>query len=204
MDVSTLHTLTEDLAGFLSELTRSELTQPTSCAHRDIGDLYLHLIHRNLSVAAAVTGEVIQQGQRPDPMDRASIEDFLDQQYGGGLEAGYRRTARIMEDAFASATDVNRLCHVEDLSGELDTKTLYELQISDAVLHTWDVAQVLGLSYRPAPEVTLRILRTIVLGTEPTRQDDVVGGTAAVRQIDDGDLFEGVLALSGRGAQQRA
>lgn len=203
--VSTLHVLTEDLAEFLSELTQSELKRPTSWANGDVGDLYLHLIDRNLSVTAAITGEAIPRGQWPDPMDRASLEDFLDPYYGGGLEAGYRRTARLMENAFAATTDDNVLLHPKGLAGEVDTETLYELQISDTVLHTWDIAQVLGLSYQPARNTTLRILRTMVLGAARPRQDDVVGGTATEHQaVDDVDLFEGVLTLSRRSAQQRA
>jgi hypothetical protein len=198
MDVSTLHVLTEDLAGFLSELTRSELERPTSWANGDVGDLYLHLIDRNLSVTAAITGEEIPRGQWPDPTDRASLEDFLDPYYGGGLEAGYRRTARLMENAFASATDGNVLLHLKGLAGEVDIETLHELQISDTVLNTWDIAQVLGFSYRPARNITLRILQTMVLGAARPRQ------AAEHQAIDDVDLFEGVLKLSRRSAQQRA
>jgi hypothetical protein len=126
-------------------------------------------------------------------MDRASLEDFLDPYYGGGLEAGYRPTARHMENAFASTTDAD-----VRLAGEVDTETLYELQISDTVLHTWDIAQVLGFSYRPARDITLRILRTMVLGAARPRQG------AEHQAIDDVDLFEGVLKLSRRGAQQPA
>ena len=194
MDVSTLHVLTEDLAGFLSELTQSDLERPTSWANGDVGELYLHLIDRNTSVAAAITGEPIPRGQWPGPLERASLADFLDPYYGGGLETGYRRTARFMEDAFASTTDTDALLHLQGLAGEIDIETLYELQISDTVLHTWDVAQALGFSYRPARNVTLRILRTMVLGA----------AAAEHQAIDDVDLFEGALTLSRRSAQQRA
>jgi uncharacterized protein (TIGR03083 family) len=205
MDVSTLHALTEDLAGFLSELTQSELERPTSWANGDVGDLYLHLIDRNLRVAAAITGEAIPRGQWPDPGDRAALSEFLDPSYGGGLETGYRRTARLMEDAFAGATDKSVLLDMKGVAGEVDTEALYELQISDVVLHTWDVAQVLGLTYRPARNTTLRILRSIVLGATRPRRDDLVGGAAAERpELDDVDLFDGVLALSRRSAHQPA
>jgi hypothetical protein len=197
VDVSTLHTLTEDLAAFLSEVTQSELKRPLLCSPGDVGDLYLRLIDQNVSVAGAVAGEAIPTGAWPDPMGRDSLEDVLDHYYGGGLEAGYRRTSRLMEDAFAAATDGSRRCQVEGSPGEIDVATLHELQITDAVVHTWDLAQALGLPYEPAADVTKRVLRSIVLRGARTDQDGFEDGDGA-GALDAADMFACVLRLSGR------
>ena len=52
MDVSMLHTMTENLAEWLSEVTQGDLRQPTPVPAWDVGDLYLHLIDRNIVIAA--------------------------------------------------------------------------------------------------------------------------------------------------------
>jgi hypothetical protein len=65
---------------------------------------------------------------------------------------------------------------------EVDAETLYENQIRDAVLHTWDLAYALELPYRPGSELALRLLRHL---KEPSAGN---GDTA----------WEGVLGLLGR------
>ncbi|MBF6332987.1 maleylpyruvate isomerase family mycothiol-dependent enzyme [Nocardia transvalensis] len=195
-----LHTLTEDLASFLSEVTQGDLRCPVPCSTRDVGDLYLHLVDQNISVATAIAGEAIPRGQGVGPMDRASLDASMDYYYGGaGLEVGYRRTARLMENAFTSVTDMSRLCRVQGFRGEVDVATLYEEQIRNAVIHTWDIAQALGLPYQPAPDVTQRVLRTIVLRTTQTPPTATPAGTDTEPEVvDDAGAFACVLTLSRR------
>lgn len=45
VEVSTLHSVTEDLAGYLSEVTQGDLRSPTHLAGCDIGDLYVDLLN---------------------------------------------------------------------------------------------------------------------------------------------------------------
>jgi hypothetical protein len=147
-----LHTLTEDLASFLSEVTQGDLKCPVPSSSRDVGDLYLLLVDQNTSLATAITGEASPHGQWVGPMDRASLDAFVDPFYGGaGLEVGYRRTALLLENAFASVAEMSRLCRVKGVQQEVDVATLYEDQISNVVIHTWDIAQALGLPYQPPP-----------------------------------------------------
>ena len=179
MDVSTLHTLTDDLAGYLSEVTQSDLGRLTPEYSGDLGELYLHLLEQNLDVAAAVAGQAVSREDRPD---REALDAAVDLYGGCGLESGYRATACIMEDAFAAATDVRRRRQVKGFKGGIDVVTLYDSQISNTVIRTWDVAEVLGLPYRPEPAVTQKVLQTFALEKLPH----------------DADIFDCVLALSGR------
>lgn len=162
IDVSLLHTLTEDLAGFLSEVTHGDLSRPIPGTTGDLADLYRHLLEQNIATATTVAGKPISR----IPLDLDARVDV----YGGcGLESDYRRTARLMEDAFAATEAV-------------DAATLYDAQISNTVIRTWDVAEALGLHYRPDPAVTQRVLRSFATQTPPTAPD----------------IFDCVLTLSGR------
>ncbi|ONM49902.1 maleylpyruvate isomerase N-terminal domain-containing protein [Nocardia donostiensis] len=206
MDVLLLHTLTEDLASFLSEVTLGDLGCPVPCSARDVGDLYLHLVDQNVSVATAITGEVDPRGRQVDPMDPTSL-GALDRRYHGsaGLEVGYRWTARLMENAFASVTDTSRRCRVAAVGADVDVARLYEEQIRNTVIHTWDIAQALGLPYQPAPGVIRRVLWTTVLRT--TQTPPVVGPVLTDTWpgvADDADVFACVLTLLRRGGPARA
>ncbi|MCU1645451.1 MAG: hypothetical protein JWN03_5726 [Nocardia sp.] len=193
-----LHTLTEDLASFLSEVTQDALGCPVPHSARDVGELCLHLIDQNIDVATAVAGEKVAYRQWAGSLDRASLDTSVDYYYGGaGLEVGYRRTAGLMENSFASVTDMSRLRRVKGFQEEVDIATLYEEQIRNTVIHTWDVAQALGFSYQPAPGVTQRILRTTVLRTPPSTVPDGTGAWPG--GVDDASAFAAVLTLSSRG-----
>ncbi|MFE1593072.1 hypothetical protein [Nocardia sp. NPDC058705] len=188
MDISVLHTLTEDLASFLSEVTQGDLGRAVPHTAGDVGDLYLRLLEQNISVATTIAGEPLPP-ERHGLTGRASLEACVDHNYGGaGLEAGYRRSARLMEDAFASVADTGQVCRLS----EIDVAALYEDQISNTVLSTWDLADALGdLPYRPAADVARRVLWTAVLRLRTTADQGDEG-------LDDASAFACVLALSGR------
>jgi uncharacterized protein (TIGR03083 family) len=190
MDTSALHAATEELAGLLSEVTQGDLEHRTPWASRDVGDLYLHLMDQNLRVAAAIAGETVSPSHRTDPMDRTALGASLDF-YGGGLDVGYRQTAQVMENAFASVTASDRLCRMDGFDEDFEVAALYEMQISNAVIHTWDIAQAMGFSYQPALDVAWRVLKKML-----SRPADTRGSSAA--SVDDSDVFGCVLKLSGR------
>ncbi|BCK52995.1 maleylpyruvate isomerase family mycothiol-dependent enzyme [Nocardia wallacei] len=174
MDVSTLHTVTEELAGYLSEATQGDLRSATPVPGRDVGDLYVHLIAQNTAVTAAL---VTADQPRPS-MSRATLEASLNL-HGGGLEGLYRRTAQKARDAFASVPSADRRCQFNGV--ETDAATLYETHISTTLLHTWDLTHALGLPYRPDAAIAARVLRNFPIPPEG---------------ID--TAWAGVLGLSGR------
>lgn len=194
VDVPTLHALTEDLATYLSEVTVGDLRQPTHDTSGDVGELYLHLIDQNVQVATAITGEAIPHGQWHDPMDRTSLSGSADTHGSCGLETGYRQTASLMESAFASAVDSATLYELPGHLGAVDLRTLYELQVSSTVVHTWDVAQALGLPYRPSPSISQRVLKTIAREAPHLLRSETPPAGAS----DHSDAFACALKLLGR------
>lgn len=190
MDTSTLRAVTEELAALLSEVTHGDLGRRVPGAFRDVGDLCLHLVDQNIRVAAAIAGEMAWPSHRTDPMDRATLAASLDF-YGGGLEAEYRQTAQFMVSAFASVTAGSRLCRMDGLYDDVEVAELYEIQVSSSVVHAWDIAQALGFSYQPAPDVASRTLRSIL-----SRPDSIRGNSGT--SLDPSDILGCVLELSRR------
>ena len=192
VDVAALHALTEELAAFLSEVSVGDLASPTPVLG-DLGDLYLHLTDQNLQVAEALMGRTIPHGERHAVKGRAALGRGADPDGGCGLEAGYRQTARLVERAFASPADGANGYELTSLegAGAVDLTTLYDIQVSRTVVHTWDIAQALGLPYRPSPSIVLRVLKTAVLAAPHVLHD-------GARPADDADRFHCALTLLGR------
>ncbi|MGX1812166.1 hypothetical protein ACWIGI_41180 [Nocardia sp. NPDC055321] len=194
MDVSLLHDLTEELASFLSEATRADLATSIPNSPHNLGELALWLITQNLDIADVVAVADILGERNFD----STIEDRLDLHHGStGLDVRYRHTAGLMEDAFAAVSDVSepRRLQVQ----KVDAESLYEDQIRNVVVHTWDIAQALGLAYEPSAEVIRRVLRTTVsvgAGTLPPEHGMRNESPTAT------DVFAIVLTLSGRVAQR--
>ncbi|MCC8928836.1 maleylpyruvate isomerase family mycothiol-dependent enzyme [Rhodococcus sp. I2R] len=160
MDVSTLHAATETLAEFLSEVTQGDLRQSTPVPAWDVGDLYLHLIGRNSDIAAAVAQEsVVLDPLRADAIARSDL-DASANLYGGGFEERYRQAARRMEYAFASVSDAELRINMDDV--DVTVGAVYENQVNETVLHTWDLASAMGFSYQPASDVARRIVESML------------------------------------------
>ncbi|WP_067568827.1 hypothetical protein [Nocardia acidivorans] len=195
MDVSVLHSLTEDLASYLSEVTRGDLGCMAPSSARDVRGVYRHLIDRSIAVATAIAAEPISGGQWGGMLDGTSPEAAADPYYGSaGLEVGYRYAAGLVEVAFSSITDPTRRCRVPGLESEIDIATLYEEYIGDVVIHTWDLACALGLTYEPPSDIARRVLRSTVL--RMTRAPSTA--TGASPEFVDADAFASLLTLSGR------
>lgn len=159
MDVTALHTAFETLAEYLSEMTHGDLGQSISSNNWDIGDLYVHLIDRNIETAAGLSREMtVDDRQRTDTTTRSAL-DHSANLYGGGYEEHYRRTARRVERAFATISDAGSVFAVDGTSRT--ATALYDEYVSRTVMHTWDLAQGLGFSYIPEPDVVLRLLRDL-------------------------------------------
>ncbi|MEV1132389.1 maleylpyruvate isomerase N-terminal domain-containing protein [Agromyces sp. NPDC049794] len=194
MDVSTLHTLTEDLAAFLSEVTLGDLRLPVPSISGDLGDLYIHLVDRNERLVTTLTGEVIADVKRSAPRRRADLEAGTESYGDCGLEAGYRRSALLVENAFTSAHQRER---DQGRPSDVELATTYETQIGNTVLHTWDIARALGFAYQPTPDIARQVLRsTLRLSTQTavkSQPDADLGVT-----VDGTGVFDCVLRLSGR------
>jgi uncharacterized protein (TIGR03083 family) len=178
-----LHTATEELASFWSEVAQGDLRHPTPRRPWDIGDLYLHLTEQNLDVASALTDGTVAPNRRLGPTDKTTLAASVNM-YGGGLETGYRRAAKLMTDGFAAVADGHSALRMDRLTERgVDLAILYERQIRHTVVHTWDLAQALGLPYEPAADITHRVLQTALSLPTATEGDRA---------------FRAVLTLTGR------
>ncbi|ORI19394.1 hypothetical protein BJD99_04165 [Rhodococcus sp. 1163] len=177
MDVTTLHTATEVLAEYLSEVTHGDLRQLTPLATWDIGDLYVHLIDQNIdTVAGLVNKALVNEGPPAEKITRSALEVSA-HLYGGGYEERYRRTARRVEEAFAAVADAESTYVVGEL--HLAASAWYEEQVNETVIHTWDLTEAMGFTYRPTADVALRVLKT---QPEPPLEDIDAAWEAALRK----------------------
>lgn len=194
MDISTLHTLTEDLAAFLSEATHGDLHLPVPSISGDLGDLYVHLVERNERLVITLTDRAVADDRRSEPTRRADLEAVADPCGDCGLDAGYRRSALLVENAFVSAHQREQY---QGRAGHVELATVYEAQISNTVLHTWDIAQALGLAYQPSPDIARQVLRSALrLSMRSSVRSRL--GTDMGAAFDDTGIFDCVLRLSGR------
>jgi hypothetical protein len=147
MDVSALHAATEDLAGYLSEVTVGDLHRPTPSHPQGIGELIEKILEDNVRLAAEVrrrlgvpdadsdrTGQphevpAAEPGHRIIGLGAAP--DLL---HGGGFEIGYRRTAAMVEEAFAAAPD-----------SAAEIAELYRQYVTATHRYVRDVTAALGL-----------------------------------------------------------
>ncbi len=157
MNVSTLHTVTEDLAGLLSEVTPGDLGLPIFGTGEDVGDLYLSLVQQTLAAAAALAGPANAGDTWPELRSRADLA-AVDVSGTCGLDVGYRESARVLLAAFAAA----------ELPDEIITAR-YEEQLATTVLRTWDLGEALGLPYQPDAAIARRVLRHLTAILEPAQ-----------------------------------
>ncbi|MFC0681260.1 hypothetical protein ACFFGH_25805 [Lysobacter korlensis] len=147
MDVSVLHSVTEDLAGYLSELTTGDLDRPTSGAAGNVGALYRRLMEQNLQVASVLTVDA-SPWVVPSGAERRAAVHAPANAYGGGYENEYRRTASLMEAAFSSRAD-SALVPLHQRDYERTVAELYAAVVGEVVHHASELARALGLGYQP-------------------------------------------------------
>ena len=181
MNTFALHTATEAFAGHLSEVTSGDLGFPTPCEGWDVGDLYRHVLDENARFGVAVSGALAP----PDDPD-------------GALEAAYRRTARFMETAFAEALDPGLLREVAGIIGPRSIHDLYEMQLCDTVIHTWDLTRATGFECEVDDDVADLVLRRMEQIPDTARGEGMA--FAVVRApLEPGDsTLDRIVRLSGR------
>lgn len=153
MDISALHTATENLAEWLSEVTQGDLGQPTPVPDQDVGDLYLHLIERNTSITSVLTTETEPLRQHAHLMCRSArrLHEFVWRRVRGAVPADCpadRGRLRI-HPFFWIGYCIDGV--------DLDAGAIYERHVNETVIHTWDLAQAMGFDYLPAAEVAHQI-----------------------------------------------
>lgn len=196
MDTTALHTLTEDFAAYLSELTPGDLTATTPCAGWDVDDLYRHVLEENARFGRAVAGAGGAPGDAP-PEPAPSAPDTGARPWRG-LDEDYRRTAAFMEHAFAAVTDTARTCRVPGVPGERTVHDLYEMQLCDTLIHTWDLARATGFGYEPDPGIARTVLRRLESVPDSARGSDRAFGAIQGAPDPAASVLERIVVLSGR------
>lgn len=196
MDTSALHTVTETFASYLSEVTAGDLAFPTPCAGWNVNGLYHHMLEENVHFGLAITGD------HDAPADPVNV---VNASYSGNatrrehtLDASYRRTATYMERAFASTTDESQIRQVPGVPGSRSIHDLYEMQLCDTVIHTWDLTRSIGFEYDVEPEIAATVLRRLELLPDSARGDDKAFGHIHSSADQGHSALERIVLLSGR------
>lgn len=193
MDTAKLHSVIEEFASYLSELSEGDLRRPTPCTGWDVDDLCSHMVEENIAFGAGVAGKTVRPLTRHEPEARQHRESA-----GSAWEQKYLETALYMENSFAAVQGPSELRKVAGLPGERAVDALYEMQICDSVIHTWDLTQALGFTYDPAPEVADLVLRRMQEIPDAARGEGRAFGTVTDSATADLSVLERIVLLSGR------
>lgn len=192
MDTTALRTVTETFASYLSEVTPGDLTAATPCAGWDIDDLYRHVLEENVRFGRAVVsaGDASPAPEAPGRVGITSVHR--------GLDEDYRRTAAFMELAFAGVVDTTRTCRVPGVPGERTVHDLYEMQLCDTLIHTWDLARATGFAYEPDPGIAQTVLRRLESVPGSARGPGRAFGEIQGSPDPAASVLERIVVLSGR------
>lgn len=193
MDTAKLHSVIEDFASYLSELAEGDLRSSTPCAGWDVNDLCVHMIDENIAFGSGVSGA------SNTPIDVDESESLRNAEcVGSAWQRKYLTTALDMENSFAAVEDPGELREIAGLPGERAVAVLYEMQICDTVIHTWDLTQALGFTYDPDPAVADLVLRRMQEVPDAARGEGRAFGTVPDAGTAGRSVLEQIILLSGR------
>lgn len=153
-----------ELAGLVTGAADEDLLRPSRCPGWTVADVLLHLAQTNEMAVASATGQLDRffQDQASDLAPGGTIDDLA-----GALVAAQRdqpaalldrwvRSVAAQRDAFAACDPRARLRWV---AGVLAARTLATTRLTEAWIHTGDVAVAFG----PLPAPTDRLWHTVRL-----------------------------------------
>jgi uncharacterized protein (TIGR03086 family) len=175
---SALHTADE----LVGRVTAADLGNPTPCGPWTLDDLLAHMVGQHLGFAAAVRdGDAPRTAYAPVPFSPAS----------------WRRSVTALLAAFDAADPDARAVAVELSPRPLPLAFVVGAHLLDTVVHTWDVAQALGIRHEPTPELVATVAQVAtVVPDDETR--DAPGAAFARALPSDGTPWERALAHLGR------
>lgn len=163
-------------------LCPTDLARPTPCAGWSLADLLAHMIGQHRGFAQAIrTGDAPAEAYRPIPFDAATWEVSVHELRAACADAEL--------DAEAIA--------VELAPQPLPVARLVAAQMIDTVVHTWDIAQSVGVDFTP-PEELVVACAAIVAAIPGTAYGQ--GRAFATRLPTEGNTWQQTLALVGRRA----
>ncbi|MEV6275297.1 TIGR03086 family metal-binding protein [Nocardia sp. NPDC051832] len=135
-DLLTLHTrVIQASIDIVDEVAPADLPKPTPCADWTLHGLLTHMIAQHYGFAAAVQGS-------------AAAEPWKSRPLGPDPAESYRAAAEHARAAFAEPGALERQCPLVEFGPEVRVAGAQALgfHFVDYVVHSWDVAQTLGLT----------------------------------------------------------
>jgi uncharacterized protein (TIGR03083 family) len=196
MNIALMQETTEEFAAYLSEVTDGDLSAMTPCALWSVEELYRHTVDQNFALGRAVDPELAPPAARGGYVTR---------------ELNYRDSARYVAEALSRADGLVDWGEF----GKLSPQELFELQLTNTLLHTWDLAKAIGFDIDP-PHVDVVEIASDCLRRLPPRlrgqdlrshrshqdhrdhRDHRSAPFAPVADFPAGTALEELLVLSGR------
>lgn len=142
-------------ARLVARVTEADLALPTPCADWTLHGLLRHMIAQHYGFAAAAGGDGDLARWRPRPLP-----------LGADLVAAYNAATERVLDAFAGDGVLDREFPLPEIARDLKFPAARAISFHfvDYVVHSWDVAQTLGLPVRFETELldaALRVARAV-------------------------------------------
>jgi uncharacterized protein (TIGR03086 family) len=188
-------------AELVAKAAEEDFERPTPCAGWTFTDLLAHMTaqHRGFAAAAAGNGQILSRWElRPIAGRDAAVTD-------------YEFASDLVQAAFSPPEALERTWILPEFGDDPASPPTFPGRVAmgfhfiDYVVHGWDVAKTLGLSYEPDEELlepALAIARKVPNGDNRTKQGAAFRpGTQDA--VDDGSLplLDRILLYLGRSPQ---
>ncbi len=164
----------------VAQLGPGDLSRPTPCAGWSLDDLLAHMIGQHLGFALAVRELTAPaEAYRPVPFDPPAWD----------------HSVRELRAAFAAADLTGSAVAAELAPSPLPISQLVAAQLLDTVVHTWDIAESVGVDFAPPDQV---LAATAAIAEAVPDRAFGPGRAFAARLPPGGDTWQRTLALVGR------
>ncbi|GAA3182550.1 TIGR03086 family metal-binding protein [Nonomuraea roseoviolacea] len=186
-DLRDLHRRALELAGrAVAQVTSADLDRPTPCAEWTLGELLRHMVSENRGFAGAAA----------DPPARPPVWD--DDDLGDDPFGAYQDSATAVVKAFSVPGFPDRQVEVREF-GVFPGRAAIGMHLIDNLVHGWDVAVSIDVSYRPDPELVAAGLAVAArVPDTPASRGPGAAFDARVPVPGDAPDFQRLLGLLGR------
>ncbi len=144
-----------ELAGYLDGLDDADWHRPSRCDGWDVSDVVLHLAQTDEMAAGSARGRFAEAlDELVAGIDWAeSVDDgaglMVDRQRGAPPQEVYERWRSGTDDLVAALSTTDPHARLVWVAGELSARTLATTRLSEAWIHTGDVAFAFGITPSP-------------------------------------------------------